>query len=121
MAYCTRLTSGGGARSTSNRRGAPHYSPARTLNIYYATAGLKNIQALQFFFKLPISLQSRSTEHGSPYVHHVWVDPDARGRGLSRVLFDAYRSGVSPDLVVAGPFTSGGLAAARRAGATLVD
>jgi GNAT superfamily N-acetyltransferase len=69
----------------------------------------------------PLAGLAWSTEHGSPYVHHVWVDPDARGRGLSRVLFDAYRSGVSPDLVVAGPFTSGGLAAARRAGATLVD
>ena len=64
MAYCTRLTSGGDARSTRNRRGALHYSPARTLNIYYATAGLKNIQPLQFFFKLPISLQSPSAVTG---------------------------------------------------------
>jgi hypothetical protein len=60
MAYCIRLTSGGGTRSTRNRRGALHYSPARTLNIYYATAGLENIQPLQLFFKLPINLQSLS-------------------------------------------------------------
>jgi len=54
-------------------------------------------------------------------VHHVWVDSDARGRGLSRVLFDAYRSEVSPELVVVGPFTKAGRAAAERAGATIEE
>lgn len=62
-----------------------------------------------------------ATEYGKPYVHHVWVDSDARGRGLSQVLFDAYRSDVTPDLVVVGPFTKGGRAAVERAGATIVE
>jgi GNAT superfamily N-acetyltransferase len=58
---------------------------------------------------------------GRPYVHHVWVDPEARGRGLSRVLFDAYRSEVSPELVVVGPFTKAGRAVAERAGAIIEE
>ena len=69
----------------------------------------------------PLAGLAWATEYGKPYVHHVWVDADARGRGLSRVLFDAYRSDVSPDLVVAGPFTKAGRAAAERVGATLVE
>lgn len=69
----------------------------------------------------PLAGLAWATEHGKPYVHHVWVDSDARGRGLSQVLFDAYRSDVTPDLVVVGPFTKGGRAAAERAGATIVD
>jgi hypothetical protein len=60
-------------------------------------------------------------EGGKPHVTHVWVDSDVRGRGISQQLFDAYRSDVSPDLVVVGPFTKGGRAAAERAGATIVD
>lgn len=69
----------------------------------------------------PLAGLAYSVEHGRPYVHHVWVDPEARGRGLSRALFDAYRSEVSPDLVVVGPFTKGGRAAAESAGATLEE
>jgi hypothetical protein len=67
----------------------------------------------------PLAGLAWATEYGRPYVHHVWVDRDARGRGLSQVLFDAYRSDVSPDLVVVGPFTKAGRAAAERAGATI--
>lgn len=69
----------------------------------------------------PLAGLAWATEHGRPYVHHVWVDADARGRGLSQILFDAYRSDVSPDLVVVGPFTRGGRAAAERAGATIEE
>lgn len=69
----------------------------------------------------PLAALAYAVEHGRPYVHHVWVDPEARGRGLSRVLFDAYRSEVSPDLVVVGPFTKGGRAAAVSAGATIEE
>ncbi len=69
----------------------------------------------------PLAGLAYAVEYDRPYVHHVWVDSDARGRGLSQVLFNAYRSEVSPDLVVAGPFTKAGRAAAERAGATLVE
>lgn len=69
----------------------------------------------------PLAGLAYTVEHGRPYVHHIWVDPDARGRGLSQVLFDAYRSAVSPELVVVGPFTRAGRAAAERAGATLEE
>lgn len=69
----------------------------------------------------PLAGLAWATEHGRPYVHHVWVDAEARGRGLSQVLFDAYRSDVTPDLVVVGPFTKGGRAAAERAGATIEE
>lgn len=69
----------------------------------------------------PLAGLAYAVEHGRPYVHHVWVDPDARGQGLSRVLFDAFRSEVSPDLVVVGPFTKAGRAAAVSAGATIEE
>lgn len=69
----------------------------------------------------PLAGLAWSTENGKPYVHHVWVDSDVRGRGISQQLFDAYRSDVSPDLVVVGPFTKGGRAAAVRAGAKVVE
>jgi hypothetical protein len=69
----------------------------------------------------PLAGLAWATEHGRPYVHHVWVDADARGRGLSQVLFDAYRRDVSPELVVVGPFTKGGRAAAERAGAIVEE
>lgn len=69
----------------------------------------------------PLAGLAWATEYGRPYVHHVWVDAEARGRGLSQVLFDAYREDVSPELVVVGPFTKGGRAAAQRAGAILED
>ena len=69
----------------------------------------------------PLAGLAYAVEHGRPYVHHVWVDTDARGRGLSQVLFDAYRSEVSPELVVVGPFTKAGRAAAERAGATIEE
>ena len=69
----------------------------------------------------PLAGLAWATEYGRPYVHHVWVDAEARGRGLSQVLFDAYRSDVTPDLVVVGPFTKGGRAAAERAGATIEE
>lgn len=69
----------------------------------------------------PLAGLAYAVEYGRPYVHHLWIDSDARGRGLSRVLFDAYRSKVSPDLVVVGPFTKAGRAAALSAGATLEE
>jgi len=69
----------------------------------------------------PLAGLAYAVEYDRPYVHHIWVDPDARGRGLSQVLFDAYRSEVSPELVVAGPFTKAGRAAAVRAGAVLEE
>jgi GNAT superfamily N-acetyltransferase len=69
----------------------------------------------------PLAGLAYAVEHGRPYVHHIWVDPEARGRGFSQVLFDAYRSEVSPELVVVGPFTKAGRASAERAGATIVE
>jgi len=69
----------------------------------------------------PLAGLAWATEYGRPYVHHVWVDADARGRGLSQVLFDGFRSYVSPNLVVVGPFTKGGRAAAERAGALIEE
>lgn len=69
----------------------------------------------------PLAGLAYAVERGRPVVTHVWVDADARGRGLSRVLFDAYRTEVSPDLVVVGPFTKAGRAAAISAGATVED
>ncbi len=69
----------------------------------------------------PLAGLAYAVEYGRPYVHHVWVDEDARGRGLSRVLFDAFRSEVSPTLVVVGPFTKAGRAAAERAGAIIEE
>lgn len=69
----------------------------------------------------PLAGLAYAIEHGRPYVHHFWVDPEARGRGLSRLLFDAYRSEVSPRLVVVGPFTRAGRAAAERSGAVVEE
>lgn len=69
----------------------------------------------------PLAGLAYSIEHGRPYVHHVWVDADVRRRGLSQVLFDAYRAQISPELVVVGPFTKGGRRAAERAGATIEE
>jgi GNAT superfamily N-acetyltransferase len=69
----------------------------------------------------PLAGLAYSVELDRPYVHHFWVDSDARGRGLAQVLFDAYRSEVSPELVVVGPFTKAGRAAAERAGATIEE
>jgi len=69
----------------------------------------------------PLAGLAYAVEHGRAYVHHVWVDPEARGRGLSQVLFDAYRSEVTPELVVVGPFTKAGRAAAERAGAMIEE
>ena len=69
----------------------------------------------------PLAGLAYAVEHGRSYVHHIWVDPDARGRGLAQALFEAYRSGVSPELVVVGPFTKSGRAAAERAGATIEE
>lgn len=69
----------------------------------------------------PLAGIAYAVEYGRPYVHHVWVDEEARGHGLSRVLFDAYRTQVSPRLVIAGPFTKAGRAAAERAGAILEE
>jgi hypothetical protein len=69
----------------------------------------------------PLAGLAYAVEYERPYVHHVWVDSDARGRGLSQVLFDAYRSEVSPEVVAVGPFTKGGRAAAERAGATIEE
>jgi hypothetical protein len=31
----------------------------------------------------PLAGLAYVVEQGRPYVHHIWVDPDARGRGLS--------------------------------------
>lgn len=67
----------------------------------------------------PLAGLAWATEHGEPFVHHIWVDPDARRRGLTQRLFKAYKAHVSPKLVVKGPFTKGGRAAAQRAGAIL--
>lgn len=69
----------------------------------------------------PLAGLAWSIERGEPYVHHIWVDPDARRRGLTQRLFKAYKDQVSPKLVVKGPFTKGGRAAAQRAGAILDD
>jgi GNAT superfamily N-acetyltransferase len=69
----------------------------------------------------PLAGLAYAVEYGRPYVHHVWVDSDARGRGLSRRLFDAYRAEVSPKLVVVGPFTKAGRAAAEAAGAIIEE
>lgn len=69
----------------------------------------------------PLAGLAYAVEYDRPYVHHVWVDSEARGRGLSRILFDAYRSEVSPELVVVGPFTKAGRAAAESAGATIEE
>jgi hypothetical protein len=69
----------------------------------------------------PLAGLAYAIENGRPYVHHVWVDSDARDQGLSRALFDAFRAQVSPNLVVVGPFTKAGRAAAESAGATIED
>lgn len=69
----------------------------------------------------PLAGLAYAVEYGRPYVHHVWVDSDARGRGLSRRLFNAYRDEVSPELVVVGPFTKAGRAAALAAGAVIEE
>ena len=69
----------------------------------------------------PLAGLAWATEYGKPFVHHIWVDPEARRRGLTQRLFKAYKDQVSPELVVKGPFTKGGRAAAQRAGARLDD
>lgn len=69
----------------------------------------------------PLAGLAYAVEYGRPYVHHVWVDTDARKRGLAQILFNAYQSEVSPELVVVGPFTKAGRAAAERAGATIEE
>lgn len=69
----------------------------------------------------PLAGLAWATERGEPYVHHIWVESDARRRGLTQRLFRAYQAHVSPELVVKGPFTKGGRAAALRAGARLDD
>ena len=68
----------------------------------------------------PLAALAWNVERGKKRVHHLWVDPDARCHGVADLLFSLYKKHVSPNLVAVGPFTPGGLAAAKRAGAKLV-
>ena len=60
-----------------------------------------------------------SYEHGEPYIHQVWTDPEFRGRGLARALVAAYKDAVSKSLVMKGPFSPGGRALAKAVGAVI--
>lgn len=62
-----------------------------------------------------------SEETGAPVVTHLWVDPEARRRGIGRAMLDLYRRHVARDLVLSGPFSPGGRALARAAGARIVN
>lgn len=59
-------------------------------------------------------------ERGQKRVHHLWVDPEARGMGIAQTLFDVYREKVSEKIVAVGPFTAEGRRAAVKAGAKIV-
>lgn len=60
----------------------------------------------------PDAVLSWSTEHKRPYVHNLWVSDDMRGKGVARLLYDAFRRHVSPHAVSVGPFSPAGLSAA---------
>lgn len=56
----------------------------------------------------PDAVLSWATEHGKPYVHNVWVADDLRGKGVARILYDAYRRHVAAHAVTVGPFSPAG-------------
>jgi GNAT superfamily N-acetyltransferase len=60
-------------------------------------------------------------ERGKLFIHNVWVDPDAQGHGLGRVLVEAYRQHVTPKVVMSGPFSNAGRGFARSIGAKIVN
>jgi hypothetical protein len=59
MAYCACLTFGGVVLLVGESTQRAVLFSRCILNIYCATAGPKNIQSPQFFFKPPKNLQSR--------------------------------------------------------------
>jgi GNAT superfamily N-acetyltransferase len=68
----------------------------------------------------PLAALAWAVEDGrQKVVTHVWVDPEARRRGVADLLFSLYKRHVSSTLIAVGPFTPGGLAAAKRAGARI--
>lgn len=56
----------------------------------------------------PDAVLSWATEHGKPYVHNVWVADDLRGKGVARILYDAYRRHIAAHAVTVGPFSPAG-------------
>lgn len=56
----------------------------------------------------PDAVLSWATEHSKPYVHNVWVADDLRGKGVARILYDAYRRHVAAHAVTVGPFSPAG-------------
>jgi len=73
------------------------------------------------FGSAPLAGLVWSRERGKPFIHNVWVDPDAQGHGLGRVLVEAYRKHVSPKVVMSGPFSEAGRGFARSIGAKIVN
>lgn len=67
----------------------------------------------------PLGALAWYVERGKKRVHHLWVDPEARRRGVADLLFSLYKKHVSPKIIAVGPFTPGGMTAAKRAGAKL--
>lgn len=69
----------------------------------------------------PIAGLIWSVEHGRKYVHTVWVDREARGRGVGEMLIALYKRYVSRRVVMSGPFTAGGRALAEKVGAKIIN
>lgn len=79
------------------------------------------LQAADLVSSEPLAGLVWSREHGKPFIHNVWVDPDAQRRGLGRVLVEAYRKHVSPKVVMSGPFSEAGRKFARSVDAKIVN
>lgn len=69
----------------------------------------------------PLAGLAWSEEYGKRYIHHVWVDPDARHRGLGKALVELYREHVDTKVVFSGPFSPGGRRLAESVGAKIIN
>ena len=58
-------------------------------------------------------------ERGTPRITHAWVDPSVQRKGVGRLHITAYKSFVSPKVVMVGPFSEAGREFARSIGARI--
>jgi len=62
---------------------------------------------------VPSAALAWTEEANEPRVHNIYVEPDMRRKGVARLLYDAYRRHVSPNVVTVGPFSEPGLETAK--------